>query len=133
MHRVSEVEEDEMSRIVWFDIPVADMSRAIAFYEALTGDALIRLPVAEEKETAIFPGDGDGSGGCLFAAPEDQPSHFGSRVYFDANPSIDEWLARVEPAGGRILVGKTEIGGGRGVFAYIEDSEGNRVGLNAHA
>jgi predicted enzyme related to lactoylglutathione lyase len=122
-----------MTRVVWFDIPVADMTRAIGFYEALTGVELIRLPMGEGKETAVFPGDGDGSAGCLFSAPEDEPSHFGSRVYFDAGPSIDAWLARVEPAGGRILVGRTEIGGGRGVFAYIEDSEGNRVGLNAPA
>ena len=122
-----------MSKVVWFDIPVSDMTRAIGFYEALTGDQLIRLPVGEGKETAIFPGDGVGAAGCLFAAPEDEPSHLGSRVYLDAGPSIDEWLARVEPAGGRILVDKTPIGGGRGVFAYIEDSERNRVGLNAPA
>lgn len=122
-----------MSKVVWFDIPVADMTRAIGFYEALTGDQLIRLPMGEGKETAIFAAGDGGAAGCLFAAPEDEPSHFGSRVYFDAGPSIDEWLARVEPAGGRILVGKTEIAGGRGVFAYIEDSEGNRVGLNAPA
>lgn len=122
-----------MPKVVWFDIPVADMTRAIGFYEALTGDQLVRLPVGEGRETAIFAAEGGGAAGCLFAAPEDEPSHFGSRVYFDAGPSIDGWLARVEPAGGRILVGKTEIGGGRGVFAYIEDSEGNRVGLNAPA
>lgn len=122
-----------MSKVVWFDIPVADMTRAIGFYEALTGEGLIRLPVGEGKETAIFPTEEGGAAGCLWAAPEDEPSHFGSRVYFDAGPSIDEWLGRVEPAGGRILVGKTEIAGGRGVYAYIEDSEGNRVGLNAPA
>jgi predicted enzyme related to lactoylglutathione lyase len=120
-----------MAKVVWFDIPVADMTRAIGFYEALTGDQLVRLPVGEGKETAVFAAADGGAAGCLFAAPEDEPSHFGSRVYFDAGPSIDVWLDRVEPAGGRILVGKTEIGGGRGVFAYIEDSEGNRVGLNA--
>ncbi|WP_019179873.1 VOC family protein [Microbacterium yannicii] len=120
-----------MSRVVWFDIPVTDMTRAIAFYEALTGDRLIRLPVGEGKETAVFAAEEGGAAGCLFAAPEDEPSHFGSRVYFDAGPSLDRWLERVESAGGRILVPKTEIGGGRGVFAYIEDSEGNRVGLNS--
>lgn len=122
-----------MSRVVWFDIPVSDMTRAIAFYEALTGDRLMRLPVGPEKETAIFAADDGGAAGCLFLAPEDEPSHLGSRVYFDANPSIDEWIARAEAAGGGILVPKTEIGGGRGVFAYIEDSEGNRIGLNAQA
>ncbi|MFC8682587.1 VOC family protein [Microbacterium ureisolvens] len=122
-----------MAKAVWFDIPVTDMTRAIAFYEALTGEELTRLPVGPGKETALFAMEDGGAGGCLFAAPEDEPSHFGSRVYFDANPSIDDWLARVEPAGGRILVPKTDIAGGRGVYAYIEDSEGNRVGLNASA
>ena len=122
-----------MSTVVWFDIPVADMTRAIAFYEALTAEKLVRLPVGPGKETAIFAAEGGGAAGCLFAAPEDEPSHFGSRVYFDASPSIDEWLARVEPAGGRILVPKTEITGGRGVYAYVEDSEGNRIGLNSPA
>jgi uncharacterized protein len=123
-----------MSAVTWFDIPVADMTRAIAFYEALTGDRLTRLSVGPDKETALFGSpDGGGSGGCLFSAPEDEPSYFGSRVYFDANPSLDAWVARAEGAGGRVLVPKTEIGGARGVFAYIEDTEGNRVGLTAQA
>lgn len=120
--------------VVWFDIPVSDMDRAIAFYEALTGQRLTRLPVAPGKETALFEAEGPGAvSGCLFSAPEDQPSHYGSRVYLNANPSIDAWLSRVEPAGGKILVGKTPIASGQGFFAYIEDSEGNRVGLNAAA
>jgi uncharacterized protein len=122
-----------MARVVWFDIPVADMDRAIAFYRKLTGQELTRLPVGDGKETALFEFDEGGSAGCLFAAPEDEPSHFGSRVYFDANPRLDDWLSRVEPSGGRILVGKTPAGGDHGYFAYIEDSEGNRVGLNADA
>ncbi len=70
-----------------------------------------------------------GSPGCLFASPEDQPSHYGSRVY--ANPSIDALIERADQAGGRVLVGKTPAGGDNGYFAYIEDSEGNRIGLNA--
>jgi uncharacterized protein len=123
-----------VAKVVWFDIPVSDMGRAVNFYEQLTGQRLgRRLPVGEDKETALFAAEDGGSAGCLFAAPEDQPSHHGSRVYFDANPGIDEWLSRVESAGGRILVGKTPIEGDNGYFAYIEDSEGNRVGLTADA
>lgn len=121
-----------MAKVVWFDIPVLDMERAITFYEKLTGQSLTRLSVGPNKETALFAADdADGSAGCLFSAPEDRPSHEGSRVYFQANPTLDEWLSRVEPAGGQILVGRTAIGGDRGYFAYIQDSEGNRIGLNA--
>ena len=36
----------------WFDIPVSDMVRAIAFYEHLTSQKLKRLPVGENRETA---------------------------------------------------------------------------------
>ena len=122
-----------MIKAVWFDIPVADMNRAIKFYEALTCQALRREQMGPGMETALFPAEEDGSGGCLFASPDDQPSHYGSRVYFDSNPKIDDWLARVEPAGGKILVGKTAVPEVGGVFAYIEDSEGNRVGLRADA
>jgi uncharacterized protein len=110
---------------VWFDIPVADMGRAIAFYEHVTKQKLQRMQVGPDRETALFESDG-----CLFRSPEDEPSHFGSRIYFDATPSVDEWLGRVEAAGGKVLVPRSAIGGGRGFFAYFEDSEGNRIGLH---
>jgi uncharacterized protein len=111
--------------ISWFDIPVSDMARAITFYEQVTSQKLERMPVGENRETALFEADG-----CLFLSPEDKPSHFGSRVYFNAASGVDDWLRRVEAAGGKTLVAKTPIGGGRGFFAYFEDSEGNRVGLH---
>jgi len=115
-----------MKKVVsWFDIPVSDMTRAIAFYERVTSQKLKRLPVGEDRETALFEGDG-----CLFLAPEDEPSHFGSRVYFNAESGVDNWLARVEAAGGKTLVPRTAIPSGHGYFAYFEDSEGNRVGLH---
>jgi uncharacterized protein len=110
---------------VWFDIPVADMGRAVTFYERVTEQKLQRMSVGPDKETALFKSDG-----CLFKAPEDKPSHFGSRVYFGATPSIDAWLERVTAAGGKVLVPRTAIGGDRGYFAYFEDSEGNRIGLH---
>jgi predicted enzyme related to lactoylglutathione lyase len=118
--------ETAMGRLaVWFDIPVADMGRAVMFYEQVTEQKLRRMAVGPGKETALFESDG-----CLFSSPEDKPSHFGSRVYFHATPSIDDWLLRIEAAGGKVLVPRTSIGGNRGFFAYFEDSEGNRVGLH---
>jgi predicted enzyme related to lactoylglutathione lyase len=101
------------------------MPRAIRFYEAVTGEEMKRLPVGDDKETALFS-----AGGCLFRSPEDRPSHFGSRVYLET-PSIEEWLGRIAKAGGRTLVPKSPTGG-HGYFAYFEDSEGNRVGLHAN-
>lgn len=51
-----------MAKVVWFDIPVTDMGRAIGFYSALTGQQLIRFPVGPDKETALFAADEDGEG-----------------------------------------------------------------------
>jgi uncharacterized protein len=120
--------------VVWFDIPVSDMDRAVRFYEAVTETKLQRLSLPTGEETALFEAREEGGAtGCLFRSPNDKPSEFGSRVYLNAEPSIEAWIARVEAAGGRIVVGKTEISPERGYFAYFLDSEGNRVGLNAKA
>ena len=44
-----------MNRLaVWFDIPVADMDRAVKFYERVTGQKLKRMEVGEGKATALF-------------------------------------------------------------------------------
>ena len=40
-------------------------------------------------------------------------------------------LARVERAGGSIVVPKTDIGGDFGFFAHFVDTEGNKVGLHS--
>ena len=41
---------------------------------------------------------------------------------------MDDTLRRIEKAGGKVLVGKTEFGK-RGYTAYFKDTEGNVMGL----
>jgi len=48
-----------------------------------------------------------------------------------AGPSLDVAVARVEAAGGRVLVPKVVLPGDMGCFVQIADTEGNRVGLHA--
>jgi uncharacterized protein len=121
--------------INWFEIPVADLNRAIKFYEAMTGTPLRREifgPPGEEM--AIFEVDTqEGISGCLLSSPDAKPAQNGTLIYLSASPSVDAWLARIEPAGGRILTPKTALPPGMGFFAHILDSEGNRVGLHALA
>jgi uncharacterized protein len=118
--------------VVWFDIPVTDMDRAIRFYQTVTQSEMKRLTLETGKETALFASKDEGVTGALFKSSNDKPSEFGSRVYLNAEPSIDDWIERVKSAGGCIAVEKTKIPG-HGFFAYFIDSEGNRVGLNANA
>jgi predicted enzyme related to lactoylglutathione lyase len=119
----------------WFEIPVADLDRAQRFYETLLDAPLRREAMGPETTLAVFPYErGAGIGGCLFAGTHaPTPSDDGTVVYLDASPSLDAVLARIDAAGGRIVMPRTELPAGMGAFAQIVDSEGNRVGLHAPA
>ena len=60
------------------------------------------------------------------------PSREGTLVYLNTHgeAALAEVLARVVPAGGRVMMPKTSIGP-QGFIAVIEDTEHNRVGLHA--
>ena len=119
----------------WFEIPVADMDRALGFYAALTGRSLRREAFGGPgEELGGFEVDGeDDVKGALLKNPRFQPSADGTLVYLNAGSSLDAWLARVPAAGGRVALPKVTLPEGMGCFAHIIDSEGNRVGLHALA
>ena len=118
--------------IDWFEIPVRNMDRAAAFYETLLGTTIRRETIGPNA-LGVFTYDGEqGVGGCLLAGEHvTAPSLDGSLVYLNAGPSLDVVVARVEAAGGRVLVPKVTLPGDMGCFVHIADTEGNRVGLHA--
>lgn len=111
-----------------FEIPVTDMDRAVAFYEAVFGYPLNRETV-DGYDMAFFPrADGEpGASGALAKGDVYRPSHDGPVIYFDV-PDIDTVLARAAAQGSRVLYPKKDIGAA-GFVAEIEDSEGNRIAL----
>ena len=117
----------------WFEIPVTDLDRAVRFYALLTGQPLRRQTFgAPGEEMAVLAyGEGQDVGGALVKSPQAQPAAQGTLVYLNAEPRIDDWLARAGAAGGQVVVPKTELPEGMGFFAHILDTEGNRVGLHA--
>lgn len=115
--------------ISWFDIPVLDMDRATKFYSEILGEALERYQ-GNGIVGALFPCGGTACG-TLLKGEGFTPGYQGSVVYLNGGSDLNTILERVEGAGGKVLLEKTEIGGSRGSFAYFEDSEGNRVGLHS--
>ncbi len=117
--------------INWFEIPVSDMDRAAAFYSKL-----MDAPVTIEKFGEFLMGwlpmeNPEAVGGGLVKHETYVPSHHGSLVYLNGNDDLSVMLGRVEPAGGKILRGKTQITPEIGYMAVFEDSEGNRIALHS--
>ena len=115
------------NRAVWFDVPVADLDRAQAFYAAVLG-----VGVAKEtfNETSFCVIDHqDGNGGCLVIAPEDVGAG-GVLLYLNTDGRLRDALAQVEQHGGEIIEPLHSIGP-HGFRALVRDSEGNRVALHS--
>lgn len=112
----------------WFEIPVRDMGRAVNFYDDVLGTALQPEPHGG-MELAVFPFDPEHHvTGALMKLAHCEPSMHGSTVYLSVN-DVAQTLARIQTAGGMVIVPRTELPDGRGAFAQFRDSEGNRVGL----
>lgn len=119
--------------IDWFEIPVRDLDRATAFYEALLATSIRRETIANNT-LGIFSYDDTGVGGCLLAGADvPEPASSGTLIYLSAGPSLDAVLERVVGLGGRITTPKVTLPGDMGCFAHIADLEGNRIGLHAPA
>jgi hypothetical protein len=117
------------NQIVWVDIPVKDLDRAIRFYSAVLG-APIKKEQFPEMAIGIFPHDEGEVGGCLFKREGEEPSTKGPLLYLNANGRLDQAIAAVEANGGEVTQAKHQIGP-YGFRAVIQDSEGNRAALHS--
>lgn len=55
----------------------------------------------------------------------------GPLIYLNGNPNVQIFLDRVEAAGGKITLPKTEISPEYGYMAMFLDTEGNRIALHS--
>jgi len=115
--------------IVWCDIPVVDLDRAITFYSAVLNDKVHKDEIPGFV-FAILPHGEGGVGACLYTSDRDKPSVAGPLVYFNCNGRLDDAIAAVEANGGRIIHPKQDIGP-HGFRAVVLDSEGNRIALQS--
>jgi predicted enzyme related to lactoylglutathione lyase len=117
------------NQVVWFDIPVLNLDRAIRFYSAVLG-AEVKKEQFQGMALGVLPHEDKGVGGCLFQQEGERPSGHGPLLYLNAQGRLDQALAAVEPNGGRVLQPKHSIAP-HGFRAVVLDSEGNRVGLHS--
>jgi len=113
----------------WFEIPVADMDRALKFYGAILDVEMAAMDASPGFTMAMFPAEG-GVGGALIHGEGLIPSADGTVVYLNGGDDLSVVADRVEGAGGKIIIPKTSIGE-NGFFAYFMDTEGNKVALHS--
>ncbi|MCX6924933.1 MAG: SRPBCC domain-containing protein [Verrucomicrobia bacterium] len=118
------------NQVVWCDIPVKVLDRAIRFYSAVLG-ASIKKEQFGDMTFATLPHEHGGVSGCLSPAGEDsEPSSRGALLYFNCEGRLDEAVAAVAPNGGKVVQPKHQIGP-YGFRAVVLDSEGNRIALHS--
>ncbi len=126
--------ESTANALNWFEIPAKDINRAKKFYDSIFNAELTLMPEMMGMKMAGFPIDNMSGkvGGALVQSDMHKPSADGAVVYLNANPSIQEVIDRIEPAGGQVVMPKTQISPEIGYMAFFTDSEGNKVGLHAN-
>jgi predicted enzyme related to lactoylglutathione lyase len=122
------------SVVSWFEIPAIDIDRAQKFYEAIF-DITMNPMNTPNLQMRMFPIEDpmNGIGGAICMAgdfykpsPKDGPL-----IYFNGNPDVQLVLDKIEAAGGKIVVPKTQISPEHGHMAVFLDTEGNRVALHS--
>lgn len=116
--------------IVWFEIPSTDFNRAVTFYETIFGLPLQKMEFMGIP-TAVFAYEKPAVSGCVLKEEALPAGQAGCVVYLNADGIMDEVLARVPKAGGRVVT-VIEMPDGMGRAARIIDSEGNQVGLHTY-
>ena len=115
-----------MPTITHFNIPADNIARAKNFYNQLFGWTIEKLPgPMEYYEINTTTSSGEkGLGGGMAKRNKPQETIIN---YVDV-PSIDDYIAKVEKLGGKIVVPKMAVPN-TGYTAVCLDTEGNSFGL----
>ncbi|WP_025820648.1 VOC family protein [Shewanella marina] len=116
--------------LVWGEIAVVDMERAIAFYQQHFGVSFKREVVADIEMAIIETVDKQAASIALVKCQMMKPSMDGSVVYLHVTDKLSELVAKLVQAGVTILFEPIAIHDGEfGYCSLFVDCEGNKVGL----
>lgn len=120
-------------RVVHFEIPYDDGSRATEFYNKTFGWQAVPVPGMDYTMVMTGPShpeQGPTEPGFINGGMFERSAEFPGKapnLVIDV-PDIDEALSKVEAAGGKTVTQRTPVGD-MGFTGYFTDTEGNLVGL----
>ena len=114
----------------WFEIYVQDMDRAKTFYEKTLEVTFEKLE-SPGMEMWAFPFDMDapGAAGSLVKMEGKDSGGGGTIIYFSCADCAVE-AGRAAQHGGKVVKEKFSIGQ-YGFISFVEDTEGNMIGLHS--
>jgi len=120
-----------MNKVVHFEIPADDLTRAKKFYQETFGWQLQDVPdmsyvmarTTETDEKWMPKEPGAINGGMMKRNDIVPVPSFAIDV-----PNLEEAIEKVKQSGGTIVKGKTSVGS-MGFIAYFKDTEGNVLSL----
>ena len=115
-----------MPRVVHFEISVDEAERALEFYRGVFGWTTQKWEGPEDYWVVKTGEEGPGIDGGIYKRHEGMS--FNAHVNTIDVPSVEDYLGRVEAAGGKRVTGKITLPG-VGFLAYCEDTEGNTFGI----
>lgn len=121
-----------MDKVVHFEIPADDVTRAKEFYGSVFDWGLQTMDemdytlvlTTQVDERTQMPTEPGAINGGLVRRSADAPAPV-ITVNVD---SIEDAMKKIEAGGGSIVKPRTEMGG-MGAYAYFKDTEGNVIGL----
>ncbi len=114
-----------MPRVVHFEINADNPERAVAFYSRVFNWKIEKWGGPEDYWLCTTgKSDEPGINGAIMRRPEPGVN----TVNAISVASVDDSIANIEEAGGKVLTPKMTIPGA-GLFAYCQDTEGNRFGI----
>jgi predicted enzyme related to lactoylglutathione lyase len=111
--------------LVWSEVPVTDMDRAVGFYNRVFGWKMTVDTSSGPNPMAVFGGDMEAIGGHLY--PGKPANGNGPTVHLAVPDKLEDAADRCWAAGGAIKGEPVEIPYGR--FLYASDPDGNSIGL----
>lgn len=110
--------------VVWSEIPVSDMQKAMAFYSAVFGYKMT-IDESGPNPMANFSSDTNAVGGHLY--PGKPAKGNGPTIHLAVPDKLEAAADRCRKAGGALIGDPITIPPGR--FVYATDPDGNSIGL----
>ncbi|WP_144392533.1 VOC family protein [Pleionea sediminis] len=118
-----------MNQIVWIDLGVRELDRAVKFFQAVLQQKL-KVEEFDGYRYAVFEHSGNSVSGCLVPQTDFVPLSASTLIYFNVDGRLQDAVEQVPLNGGKVIKTPHSIGP-HGARAIVLDSEGNTIALHS--